>query len=174
MHREGSVHRDVKPANVFYTAHKRRVVLGDLGLARLVDATSAGTTSKGLTGTMLFSAPEIFDGELREPKSDVWALGCVAWAMAAVTREGPFSGAAANAIYKRIITCEPAAVPELAAGLQTAIAGMLAKEVADRLSSAGVAKLAVLQAGTVPARLVGCASDAQLAALDAQVERLGL
>jgi len=173
MHAQGFVHRDVKPANIFYTAHKRRVVLGDLGLARLVEASTAGTT-RALAGTTLFAAPEVFKGQTREPKSDVWALGCTLWAMGAMTREGPFAAETPNAVMWNVATGTPAPLPELAAGLQTAIAGMLAKEVADRLSSAGVAKLAVLQAGTVPARLVGCASDAQLAALDAQVERLGL
>jgi len=77
-HRQGVLHRDLKPDNVFLTA-EGEVKLLDFGLAELVDA-SALTGPSGVrapAGTPRYMAPELFRGGSATPRSDLYALGLV-------------------------------------------------------------------------------------------------
>ncbi|MGZ8605250.1 MAG: protein kinase domain-containing protein, partial [Actinomycetota bacterium] len=76
-HRQGIVHRDVKPENVMIT-REGIVKVADFGLARAyADAqiTEAGT----VTGTVQYLAPEQLQGEPADPRTDLYSLGVVAY-----------------------------------------------------------------------------------------------
>lgn len=73
LHREGVVHRDVKPGNIMVD-RRGRTVLMDLGLATDEDA-SRLTQTGHLVGTVPFIAPEVFRGEPPAPAADWYALG---------------------------------------------------------------------------------------------------
>ena len=78
-HGAGLLHRDVKPANVFIcrAADELDVVkLLDFGL---VHAAGSVDESKGVLGTPGFMAPEQVLGQQLDARTDVYALGCVAW-----------------------------------------------------------------------------------------------
>lgn len=79
------LHRDIKPGNVFID-HEGHVKLGDFGLARSINTNGFATTC---IGTPFYMSPEMNNGKYDE-KSDIWALGCVIYEMAAL-RE-PFQG----------------------------------------------------------------------------------
>jgi TolB-like protein/Flp pilus assembly protein TadD len=91
-HSRDVVHRDLKPENIFITSDGRVKIL-DFGLAKLTGQTEAGpdgtalpTASLGTTpGTMLgtvgYMAPEQVRGEVADPRSDIFALGCVMFEM---------------------------------------------------------------------------------------------
>ncbi|KAB8162844.1 protein kinase [Streptomyces sp. 3MP-14] len=73
IHEAGVLHRDIKPSNIRVT-HAGRVVLCDLGLARISGDTSL-TRSGVIVGTPRYMAPEMIRGEAPTPASDYYALG---------------------------------------------------------------------------------------------------
>jgi serine/threonine-protein kinase len=96
-HRQGIVHRDIKPENVMVT-REGIVKVADFGLARAyADAqiTEAGT----VTGTVQYLAPEQLQGEPADPRTDLYALGVVAYEL--LTGRLPFTGETPMAIAYR-------------------------------------------------------------------------
>ncbi|OHS97517.1 AGC family protein kinase [Tritrichomonas foetus] len=79
------LHRDIKPGNVFIDGDGH-VKLGDFGLARSLTNDLAST----YLGTPVYMSPEINAGLKYDEKSDIWALGCVIYEMAALMT--PFQG----------------------------------------------------------------------------------
>lgn len=98
-HRQGIVHRDVKPENVIVTREGVAKV-ADFGLARAYAdsrATQAGTVS----GTVQYLAPEQLQGEPADPRTDLYSLGIVAFEL--LTGRTPFNAETSMAIaYKHI------------------------------------------------------------------------
>ncbi len=79
-HRQGLVHRDVKPSNVLLENGIERVKLSDFGLARAVD--DVGVTRTGqITGTPQYMSPEQAQAQRVDHRSDLFSLGCVLYAM---------------------------------------------------------------------------------------------
>jgi len=137
-HRQGVVHRDVKPENVLL--EEGHAVVADFGVARAVGAarveriTQAGAT----VGTPDYMSPEACAGEdLLDGRADQYSLGCVFYEMLA--GRPPFSGAGARAILARHLTATPEAVvalrPEVPPGIVRVLARALAKDPEDRYES---------------------------------------
>lgn len=95
-HRLGIVHRDLKPENVMILddpGGSVRVKVLDFGIAKLknTDADQGYTQPGFVIGTPAWMSPEQLLGEPLDPRSDVYALGLVAFAL--LTGERPFTGA---------------------------------------------------------------------------------
>jgi len=78
LHECGIIHRDVKPANLMLTEAEHRIVIMDLGLAAVRDASRALTrTGGGLLGTLRYVSPEQLQRHLVEvdARADVYSLG---------------------------------------------------------------------------------------------------
>jgi beta-lactam-binding protein with PASTA domain/tRNA A-37 threonylcarbamoyl transferase component Bud32 len=98
-HRKGIVHRDIKPENVMVT-REGVVKVADFGLARAY-ADAQITDAGSVTGTVQYLSPEQLQGEPADPRTDLYALGIVAFEL--VTGRLPFSGETPMAIaYKHI------------------------------------------------------------------------
>jgi serine/threonine protein kinase len=88
LHREGLVHRDVKPSNIMLDK-AGRAALTDFGLAR-GPAFTVLTKPGQVMGTLDYIAPELISGSAATPASDVYALGCVVYEC--LTGHAPFAG----------------------------------------------------------------------------------
>jgi eukaryotic-like serine/threonine-protein kinase len=157
-HRQGVVHRDVKPANVFLvpTASGRDLVkLLDFGLAKILDE-EAGVTQQGaVLGTPDYIAPEQARGGIVDTRADVYSLGVVAFEMLAGRL--PFSGDGAAVMLRSHIE-DPAPrlrdfCPQLPPQLEALVDAMLHKDPRKRPALAEVRRvLASLRRPTMELR----------------------
>ncbi len=137
-HRNGMVHRDVKPANILLPA-TGGVKLADFGIAKSVQEATAGVTATGqIIGTAKYLSPEQVDGARATPASDVYAVGVVLYEMLAGAP--PFTGDSALAVALAH-TREPVPPllgrrPDLDPALATVVETALAKRPEDRYPDA--------------------------------------
>lgn len=132
IHREGLVHRDVKPANVLLGP--TGPVLIDMGIVSDSDATSLTTTGMQ-PGTPQFMSPEQARGETVTTASDVWSLGAVAHLAAAGTP--PFGRGNLATLTYRIVHEQPD-VAALPPGLRGLVGACLAKDPTRRPTTSAV------------------------------------
>ncbi len=138
-HRQGVIHRDVKPENIL--VQEGEAVLTDFGIALAVrEAAGPRLTETGRSlGTPQYMSPEQATGARGlDGRSDVYALGAVLYEM--LVGEPPHTGATAQVVIAKLLTERPTqvrvlrdTVPE---GIDTAVAKALAKVPADRFTSA--------------------------------------
>lgn len=99
-HRQGIVHRDVKPENILFT--EGHAVLADFGIARACRAasTASGTEEGVILGTPEYMSPEQAFGEADiDGRSDTYSLACVTYEL--LTGRPPFTGDNATAVIMR-------------------------------------------------------------------------
>ena len=102
-HRHGVIHRDIKPENVLL--HDGQALVADFGIALAVShAGGSRLTETGLSlGTPHYMSPEQATGDRDvDPRSDLYALGCVLYEM--LVGEPPFTGPTAQSIVAKVIT----------------------------------------------------------------------
>jgi hypothetical protein len=136
-HRQGLVHRDVKPANILLENGVERVKITDFGLARAGDDASL-TQSGVVAGTPLYMSPEQANGLPVDFRSDLFSLGSVLYAMC--TGRPPFRAPSPLAVLKRVCEATPRPIgeinPELPPWLGNLLTRLHAKAPADRFASA--------------------------------------
>jgi serine/threonine-protein kinase len=137
-HRNGIVHRDVKPGNVMITPQGTVKVM-DFGIARAVsDSAATMTSTAAVIGTAQYLSPEQARGEGVDARSDVYSAGCLLYEL--VTGTPPFTGDSPVAVaYQHVredprtpSSLNPAISPELDAILLKA----MSKNPANRYQSA--------------------------------------
>ncbi|MER6007592.1 protein kinase [Nonomuraea angiospora] len=143
VHEAGLVHRDLKPGNVLLSTRGPRVI--DFGIARDVDTLAAHTQAGQVMGSPGWVAPERLTGGPALPASDVFAWGCVV--AFAATGHHPFGSGEADVLTRRILF-DPPRVAGVPAMLRPAVEAALAKDPADRPTSADLLR-ALLAAGGV-------------------------
>lgn len=131
-HREGILHRDVKPSNVLI-AEDGRVVLTDFGIAQ-VEGDPSITSTGMLVGAPSYISPERARGHKPGPAADLWSLGGLLYA--AVEGLPPYDKGSAIATLTAVMT-EPLEEPKNAGPLRDVIYGLLNKDPAQRLDDAG-------------------------------------
>src|SRR5499433_2991758 len=138
-HRNGIVHRDIKPGNVMLT-RSGQVKVMDFGIARAVsDAQMTMTQTAQVIGTAQYLSPEQAKGEQVDSRSDLYSTGCLLYEL--LTGRPPFVGDSPVAVAYQHVR-EPAAPPsdhdtELPPEVDAIVMKALAKRVEDRYQSAG-------------------------------------
>ncbi|MFF2957455.1 serine/threonine-protein kinase [Streptomyces sp. NPDC057963] len=135
-HREGILHRDVKPSNVLI-AEDGRVVLTDFGIAQ-VEGDPSVTSTGMLVGAPSYISPERARGHKPGPPADLWSLGGLLYA--SVEGSPPYDKGSAIATLTAVMT-EPLDPPKNAGPLKEVIYGLLAKDPDQRLDEAGARAL---------------------------------
>ncbi|GAA1241921.1 MULTISPECIES: serine/threonine-protein kinase [Streptomyces] len=135
-HREGILHRDVKPSNVLI-AEDGRVVLTDFGIAQ-VEGDPSITSTGMLVGAPSYISPERARGHKPGPAADLWSLGGLLYA--SVEGVPPYDKGSAIATLTAVMT-EPVDPPKNAGPLEKVIYGLLAKDPEQRLDDAGARAL---------------------------------
>ena len=141
-HRNGFVHRDVKPENILFA--DGHAVLADFGVARAcyvpgaLPVTDVVTDAGLAVGTPEYMSPEQASGEMNLGNpSDVYSLACVVYEMLAGAP--PLVGAGARATMAKHVTEVPRPVralrPEVPAAVERALAKALAKDPLERYAS---------------------------------------
>jgi serine/threonine protein kinase len=137
-HRNGIVHRDMKPGNVMLT-RSGAVKVMDFGIARaLTDGQSAVTQTAAVIGTAQYLSPEQARGEAVDARSDVYSAGCVLFEM--LTGEPPFQGESPVAVAYQHVREDPKAPsevnPAVSGQLDSIVLKALSKNPANRYQSA--------------------------------------
>ncbi|MHA7240632.1 protein kinase domain-containing protein [Arthrobacter sp. TMS1-12-1] len=128
-HRQGLVHRDVKPGNILVMPDNR-VKITDFGIARLADQVPLTATGQ-VMGTAQYLAPEQATGQPATGSSDIYALGVIGYELLAGRR--PFSGESQIAIALAQVNDAPPPLPQsIPRPVRALIGSMLAKDPADR------------------------------------------
>ncbi|ATL29880.1 serine/threonine-protein kinase [Streptomyces formicae] len=135
-HREGILHRDVKPSNVLI-AEDGRVVLTDFGIAQ-VEGDPSITSTGMLVGAPSYISPERARGHKPGPAADMWSLGGLLYA--AVEGVPPYDKGSAIATLTAVMT-EDVEQPVNAGPLEKVIYGLLAKDPEQRLDDVGARAL---------------------------------
>ena len=144
-HRQGLVHRDMKPANIMVATGGDRtpngrasqVTLTDFGIARAAEETRLTTTGT-VVGTPEYMSPEQARGEHVDRLTDLYSLAVVAYEM--LGGQTPFSGTTPQGVlYKHVFEPPPPVCrlqPGLPAGVEPVLARGLAKDPAERYPTA--------------------------------------
>ena len=139
-HSHGVVHRDIKPGNILLS-EQGEPLIADFGIALAVAQAGGGRiTETGLSlGTPHYMSPEQATGDRDvDPRSDVYALGCVLYEMLA--GQPPFSATTAQAVLVKILTADAPSITSerrtVPPNVGAALAQALEKLPADRFTSA--------------------------------------
>src|SRR5678815_3686965 len=169
-HRQGIVHRDMKPENVML--YEGEAMVMDFGIAKAVSAAGSETlTQTGMmVGTPAYVSPEQAAGEINlDGKSDQYSLACILYEM--IAGERPFSGATPQSIMAKRFTETPKPLRSIRstvpASVDWAVEKAMSTESSQRFATSAVFAQALLSGqlttptntDTVPKALVSQAKS---------------
>jgi eukaryotic-like serine/threonine-protein kinase len=137
-HQHGTIHRDVKPANIMISKTGAVKVM-DFGIAKAIaDAGNPVTQTAAVIGTAQYLSPEQARGETVDARSDVYSLGCVLYEV--LTGEPPFVGDSPVAVAYQHVREDPVPPsernPALSPELDAVVLKALAKNPDNRYQTA--------------------------------------
>ena len=147
-HKNGVVHRDIKPDNV-HLEPDGRVVITDFGIARITFEPSL-TADGQIFGTPSYMSPEQVTGKGIDKRSDVFSLGVMLYEMVAGRK--PFIGDSVITITYNIMNVEPGPIVGAPAGVEQVVRKAIAKDPSRRYQSAAefVEDLQLVARGNAP------------------------
>ncbi|GEM_PF-1404261 len=136
-HKNGMIHRDIKPDNIMLTK-SGQVKVADFGLVKSADVEKdLGLSRSMLMGTPHYMAPEQFEGAPPDPRVDIYALGVTFYEL--VTGKRPFEGKTAFKVMEAHLRRKPPrpedVVSEIHPEISRIILKMLEKEPEKRYQS---------------------------------------
>lgn len=129
-HREGIVHRDIKPGNIMITPEGKVKVM-DFGIARAIaDSAATMTQTNSVVGTAQYLSPEQARGEVVDARSDLYSTGCLLYEL--LTGQPPFRGDSAVAVAYQHVSEMPKPPREIAPDISEAIDRVVMKSLAKK------------------------------------------
>ncbi len=133
-HRQGLIHRDVKPANILFV-DEQTAKISDFGLAGVA---ARGSETEGVIwGTPYYVAPERLNNEPEDFRSDIYSLGATLFH--AIAGKAPIEGNTNFAIELHELKQQPldlrAVAPKVSEATATVFQRMIAADPAQRFSS---------------------------------------
>ncbi|MEW6169860.1 MAG: serine/threonine-protein kinase, partial [Pseudomonadota bacterium] len=132
-HASGFVHRDVKPENILFD-EQGRAVLTDFGIAKAMSSESKMTATGVSIGTPRYISPEQARGRPVDARADLYSLGAILYEM--LTGKPPYDAEDSLAVIFKHVTEPIPRLPENLAQYQPLVDTLMAKEPAQRPSSA--------------------------------------
>src|SRR6059058_5299527 len=133
-HRQGLIHRDVKPANILFV-DEQTAKISDFGLAGA--ATQKSETREEIWGTPYYVAPERLNNEPEDFRSDIYSLGATLFH--AVAGKAPIEGDTNSAIELRKLKTQPldlsSVAPDVSEPTARVLNRMIAPDPAKRFAS---------------------------------------
>jgi serine/threonine-protein kinase len=167
-HAAGVVHRDVKAENVLLDARSGRALLTDFGIAR-VQESPALTATGTVLGTVHYMSPEQVAGELLDGRSDLYAVGVMAYF--ALSGRFPFERPTASAVVVAHVNAPPpdvrAVAPTCPAALAALVTQLLSKLPSQRPASGRALTDRLAAIAAMPQVIVGTPAT-RLSSDDAQ------
>jgi len=131
-HRQGVVHRDIKPGNIIYNQENDLVKVTDFGIARIMD--TANTRTGTILGSPAYMSPEQLSGSKVKGTADLFSLGVTLFQL--LTGEFPFKGDNIASLAYKIANAKHEGIrdfcPELPKGLTRIINKALQKDPGKR------------------------------------------
>ena len=148
-HDRGITHRDLKPANIVshrYASGERVYKVIDFGLASVQEATGANrlTEPNMFLGTLAYAAPEQLNGEPTDARTDVFALGMIAYEMLAGRR--PFDASAGATLIQQRLNANPDAPGVHRPGLSAAVDAVVMRAIENECQARWPSVLEFVQA----------------------------
>ena len=136
-HRQGIIHRDIKPGNIIITP-QGHVKVTDFGIARIEGASGHQMTQMGeILGTPIYMPPEQVAGQPVDGRSDIYGLGVVLYEL--TTGKRPFTGNNLTALFNAIGKETPATPsrlnPQIPSTLSRLIMKCLSKSPGERFQN---------------------------------------
>ncbi|MBC7253827.1 MAG: serine/threonine protein kinase [Actinobacteria bacterium] len=122
-HRQGIIHRDVKPDNIF-VLQNGNIKLADFGIAKMIRM-SDRTHTDVILGTPNYIAPEVIQGRPYDHRVDIFALGVTMYEMLSGRR--PFDAENDFAILYKVVTEEPVPLSEVVDGVPPSLVRVVHK-----------------------------------------------
>ena len=133
IHEQGIIHRDLKPGNIMFRSDDS-LALADFGISRRLNETSELTRLGSVLGTPNYISPEQALGKTVDHRSDLYSAGVVFFEM--LTGRKPFKAETAPALVYQHVHADIPQLPSKLQRYQPLIEMLLAKNAAERFSSA--------------------------------------
>eukprot|EP00929_Paragymnodinium_shiwhaense_P115210 TRINITY_DN8393_c0_g1_i1.p1 TRINITY_DN8393_c0_g1~~TRINITY_DN8393_c0_g1_i1.p1 ORF type:complete len:436 (+),score=108.59 TRINITY_DN8393_c0_g1_i1:159-1466(+) len=141
LHDRHILHRDLKSSNLFLTAQDR-LRIGDFGISKVLESTVA--FAKTTIGTPYYLSPEICMERPYSFSSDVWAMGCVLFELAAL--RVPFDAQSLQALVQKITRGPAPSLPSsYSSGLRQLGGDLLQRDGTLRPSAAEILQRPIVQ-----------------------------
>ncbi len=126
-HRQGVVHRDIKPTNLLLTVEKD-IKIGDFSIAHMSRVDSTATLPLGLAGSPRYMSPEQITEETLTNQTDIFSLGLVMYEL--LSGRHPFAAETFSRLLQRILNDTPIPLQEVRSGIGDELASIVAKALA--------------------------------------------